>query len=56
MWTRRSTADSAVRHQIPSGYRDWKLIAVAHEKGDLNSFASMPGNDAAISAKARRAP
>ncbi|HSS95252.1 MAG TPA: hypothetical protein VLR46_14860 [Candidatus Dormibacteraeota bacterium] len=23
---------------IPSGYRDWRLISVAHEEGDLHSF------------------
>ena len=24
--------------KIPSGYRDWRLISVAHEEGNLNSF------------------
>jgi hypothetical protein len=36
--------------QIPRGYRDWKLISVAHEEGNLNSFAAVLGNDAAIKA------
>src|SRR5215468_3975631 len=36
--------------QIPPGYRDWRLISVAHEEGNLNSFASVLGNDAAIKA------
>jgi len=36
--------------EIPSGYRDWKLISVAHEEGDLHSFAVVLGNDAAIKA------
>ena len=25
--------------KIPPGYRDWRLISVAHEEGNLNSFA-----------------
>src|SRR5215467_296951 len=36
--------------QIPRGYRDWKLISVAHEEGNFNSFAAILGNDAAIKA------
>ena len=36
--------------EIPSGYRDWKLISVAHEEGDLHSFAAVLGNDTAIKA------
>ena len=36
--------------EVPSGYRDWKLISVAHEEGDLHSFAAVLGNDAAIKA------
>jgi len=35
---------------IPAGYRDWKLISVAHEEGTLNSFAAVLGNDVAIKA------
>ena len=35
---------------IPSGYRDWRLISVAHEEGDLHSFAAVLGNDVAIKA------
>jgi hypothetical protein len=35
---------------IPSGYRDWKLISVAHEEGNLNSFAAVVGNEVAIKA------
>jgi hypothetical protein len=34
--------------KIPPGYRDWKLISVAHEEGNLHSFAAMLGNDVAI--------
>ena len=33
---------------IPAGYRDWRLISVAHEEGNLNSFAAILGNDIAI--------
>ncbi len=36
--------------QIPPGYRDWKLLSVAHEEGNLNSFAAVLGNDVAIKA------
>jgi len=36
--------------EIPAGYRDWKLISVAHEEGNLNSFAAVLGNDVAIKA------
>ncbi len=36
--------------KIPSGYRDWELISVAHEEGNLNSFAAVLGNDVAIKA------
>jgi Cytochrome P460 len=36
--------------QIPAGYRDWRLISVAHEEGNLHSFAAVLGNDVAIKA------
>jgi hypothetical protein len=36
--------------RIPPGYRDWRLISVAHEEGNLNSFAAVLGNDIAIKA------
>ena len=35
---------------IPSGYRDWKLISVAHEEGNLNDLRALLGNDVAIQA------
>src|ERR1700728_5195721 len=35
---------------IPPGYRDWKLISVAHEAGNLNDFRAVLGNDVAIKA------
>src|SRR6266404_9491098 len=40
--------------EIPSGYRDWRLISVAHEEGDLHSFAAVLGNDVAIKAYRER--
>ena len=36
--------------KIPAGYRDWRLISVAHEEGDLNDIRATLGNNAAISA------
>jgi hypothetical protein len=40
----------AIVKVIPSGYRDWRLISVAHEEGNLHSFAAVLGNDVAIKA------
>jgi cytochrome P460 len=34
----------------PAGYRDWKLISVAHEEANLNSLAAVLGNDVAMKA------
>jgi len=36
--------------KIPPGYRDWRLISVAHEEGDLNDIRAILGNDTAIKA------
>ena len=36
--------------KIPAGYRDWKMVSVAHEEGNLHSFAAILGNDVAIKA------
>ena len=36
--------------KIPVGYRDWKLISVAHEEGKLNDLRAILGNDIAIKA------
>lgn len=36
--------------QIPTGYRDWRVISVAHEEGNLNSLGAVLGNDIAIKA------
>jgi hypothetical protein len=35
---------------IPPGYRDRRLTSVAHEEGNLHSFAAVLGNDLAIQA------
>src|SRR5262245_1257213 len=35
---------------IPPGYRDWKVVSVAHEAGDLNDIRVVLGNDIAIKA------
>ena len=29
--------------KIPPGYRDWRLISLAHEEGSLHSFAGGAG-------------
>jgi hypothetical protein len=36
--------------KIPAGYRDWKVISVAHEEGNLNSLGAILGNEVAIKA------
>jgi len=36
--------------KIPAGYRDWRLISVAHEEGKLNDLRAVLGNDIAIEA------
>lgn len=35
---------------LPPGYRDWRLISVAHEEGTLNDIRAILGNDIAIKA------
>jgi len=36
--------------KIPPGYRDWKLVSVAREEGNLNDIRAILGNDTAIKA------
>ena len=36
--------------EIPPGYRDWKVVSVAHEEGDLKDIRAVLGNDVAINA------
>ena len=43
-------ADPVFGITIPPGYRDWKLISVAHEGGNLNDLRALLGNDVAINA------
>src|SRR5580704_9164480 len=46
-----NSEDSAVLGgKLPAGYRDWKLISVAHEAGKLNDLRAILGNDAAVAA------
>ena len=35
---------------LPAGYRDWRLISVAREEGDLDDIRAVLGNDPAIDA------
>src|SRR4029434_6243883 len=51
--SRHSTAQDAAPlfvTEIPPGYRDWKVVSVAHEAGDLNDIRAILGNDVAINA------
>lgn len=36
--------------RLPAGYRDWRLISVAREEGDLDDIRAVLGNDTAITA------
>lgn len=36
--------------KLPPGYRDWRVISVAHEAGGLNDIRVVLGNDIAIKA------
>ncbi len=36
--------------EVPPGYRDWKLVSVAHEEGNLNDIRAILGNDIAVKA------
>ena len=36
--------------KIPPGYREWRLVSVAHEEGDLKDIRAILGNDVAINA------
>jgi hypothetical protein len=36
--------------RIPAGYRDWRVVSVAHEAGELNDIRAVLGNDIAIKA------
>ncbi|HET6975307.1 MAG TPA: cytochrome P460 family protein [Pyrinomonadaceae bacterium] len=34
--------------EIPAGYREWRLVSVAHEEGQLNDIRAILGNDLTI--------
>jgi len=36
--------------EVPRGYRDWKLISVAHEEGSLKDIRAILGDEVAIQA------
>jgi hypothetical protein len=46
----QGTGVAIIAGKIPAGYRDWRLISVAHEKGSLNDLRAVLGNDVAIKA------
>jgi Cytochrome P460 len=51
--SRHATAQGAAPifvTKIPPGYRDWKVVSVAHEEGDLKDIRAVLGNDIAIKA------
>jgi hypothetical protein len=51
--SRHARAQEAARifvKKVPPGYRDWKVISVAHEAGALNDIRAVIGNDIAIKA------
>ena len=43
-------ANAIAAGQLPAGYRDWRLISVAREEGDLDDIRAILGNDAAVKA------
>jgi hypothetical protein len=42
--------------KLPAGYRDWRLISVAREEGELDDIRAILGNDVAIAAWRAGAP
>jgi hypothetical protein len=44
------SASPAFLTEIPPGYRDWRLISVAREEGDLDDVRAILGNDVAVAA------
>jgi hypothetical protein len=43
-------ADQGSDIKLPPGYRDWRVITVAHEEGSLNDLRAVLGNTVAIKA------
>ncbi len=48
--TEPTPKDAVFVTEIPAGYRDWKVVSVAHEAGDINDIRAVLGNDIAIKA------
>jgi hypothetical protein len=48
--TAAATAAVIAAGKLPPGYRDWRLISVAREEGDLDDIRAVLGNDVAIKA------
>jgi len=46
--------ESVLDGRLPAGYRDWRLISVAREEGELDDIRAVLGNDAAIKAYRER--
>ena len=44
------TARAIDEGKLPDGYRDWRLISVAREEGNLDDIRAILGNDVAIKA------
>src|ERR1700738_1751047 len=40
----------ALEGKLPAGYRDWTVISVAHEEGNLNDLRAVLGNALAMQA------
>jgi hypothetical protein len=49
-------AASLAAGRLPAGYRDWRLISVAREEGNIDDIRAVLGNDAAIGAYRAGAP
>jgi hypothetical protein len=45
-----AAAAAIAEGRLPEGYRDWKLVSVAREEGDLDDIRAVLGNDPAIRA------
>jgi hypothetical protein len=48
--TQAEEAKQVIVTTIPPGYRDWRVVSVAHEAGDFNDIRVVLGNDKAIEA------
>ena len=64
--TEPTPKDAVFVTEIPAGYRDWKVVSVAHEAGDLNDIRAIlgerhsdqgvPGEQASVSGRCNRWP